>query len=394
MPLLFSCTQTNGISDYSPGFDVAAYYFPNYHPGDRRNEERLGKVWSEWELVKGATPRFEGHRQPKVPVWGYGDEADPKVMKTKIDAAYRNGVDAFIFDWYWYDDGPFLEDCLNRGFVGSGDERVKFALMWANHNWEDIFPRNPDKGAAALLNRGAVTAETFEKITDHIINDYFSKPNYWKIDGCPYFSIYETYRFIEGMGGKAKAREALERFRIKTRKAGFPDLHLAAVVWGLQTTPGDKDLASQQAMMDYFGFNSCTSYVWVHHAGLDTFPESDYNGVADKYFDWSGRFTGSIRQPYYPNVTVGWDATPRCDQRFSYRNAGYPCMAVMNNNTPENFGKALGKAIKMASMLPAGQRVITINSWNEWTEGSILEPERQYGMGYLEAIREAFGKGE
>ena len=59
---------------------VASYYFGNYHPGDPRNVKMKGKDWSEWELVKAAKPRFPGHQQPKVPLWGYGDESDPKVM--------------------------------------------------------------------------------------------------------------------------------------------------------------------------------------------------------------------------------------------------------------------------------------------------------------------------
>jgi len=35
-------------------------------------------------------------------------------------------------------------------------------------------------------------------------------------------------------------------------------------------------------------------------------------------------------------------------------------------------------------------KILTINSWNEWTEGSHLEPESLYGMGYLDAIRSIF----
>ena len=33
---------------------------------------------------------------------------------------------------------------------------------------------------------------------------------------------------------------------------------------------------------------------------------------------------------------------------------------------------------------------ITVNSWNEWTETSYLEPDDLYGYGYLEAIKDVF----
>ena len=99
---------------------VACYYFPNYHTRDK-NDPRLSyqhlENWSEWELVKAAKPRFEGHAQPKVPAWGYTDEKDPKVMEKKIEAATSHGIDAFIFDWYHYDGKPFLNRCLDEGFL-------------------------------------------------------------------------------------------------------------------------------------------------------------------------------------------------------------------------------------------------------------------------------------
>jgi len=38
-----------------------------------------------------------------------------------------------------------------------------------------------------------------------------------------------------------------------------------------------------------------------------------------------------------------------------------------------------------------GPRILNINCWNEWTEGSYLEPDTVHGMQYLDAIRDVFG---
>lgn len=63
-------------------YEIGAYYFPNYHH-DTRNDRWHGHGWNEWRLLKAAQPRFAGHNQPKVPLWGYEDEADPAVMAKK-----------------------------------------------------------------------------------------------------------------------------------------------------------------------------------------------------------------------------------------------------------------------------------------------------------------------
>ena len=35
-------------------------------------------------------------------------------------------------------------------------------------------------------------------------------------------------------------------------------------------------------------------------------------------------------------------------------------------------------------------RILTVNCWNEWTEGSYLEPDTITGMAYLQAIKDIF----
>ncbi len=374
-------------------YTVACYYFPDYHP-DARNQRRHGKGWTEWELVRQARPRFEGHAQPKVPLWGYTDESDPKVMARKIDAAADHGIDAFIFDWYWYDDGPFLERGLDRGFLGAANNaRLKFALMWANHNWVDIHPARLD-GPRKLLYPGTVRPETFDRLTDHVIQTYFRHPSYWKIEGCPYFSVYELHTLVRSFGGLEATAEALKRFRAKTKVAGFPDLHLNAVTFGVRILPGETAVKDPAEMVARLGFDSITSYVWIHHVRLPEFPQTPYDYVLAKsiehWHDTVKRFT----LPYHPNVTMGWDASPRCHPSDDFVNKGYPFMGTISENTPEAFRKALVAVKAFLDKRPPGERIFTINCWNEWTEGSYLEPDTVCGMKYLEAVKSVFGGGE
>ena len=131
-------------------YEIAAYYFPNYHV-DPRNEQLYGAGWTEWELVKHAQPRFEGHRQPRVPQWGYEDEANPKVFACKIGAAVDHGLTSFIFDWYWYNDGAFLNRCLEEGYLGADNrESLKFALMFFSTLLASLPTFCPDRRADAM----------------------------------------------------------------------------------------------------------------------------------------------------------------------------------------------------------------------------------------------------
>jgi lipopolysaccharide biosynthesis protein len=37
---------------------------------------------------------------------------------------------------------------------------------------------------------------------------------------------------------------------------------------------------------------------------------------------------------------------------------------------------------------PLEHRLIFIKSWNEWAEGNYMEPDLQFGHGYLEVLRD------
>jgi len=373
-----------------PPITVASYYFGNYHPGDPRNVKSKGPDWSEWELIKAARPRFPGHDQPKVPLWGYKDESDPKVMSQKIAAAADHGIGAFIFDWYYYNDGPFLERPIDLGFLkAENNSRLKFAFMWANHDWIDIQPyrRGTER---KVLYPGAVTPENFDKICDHVIGSYFRHPSYWCIDGRPYFSFYDLTTLLDGFGSVAATRAGLDKFRTKAVAAGLPGLHLNAVVWGRPILPGERKPADAAQLVKELAFDSVTSYVWIHHVPLPQL-QTDYDEVRDAYLRYWNEADRKFDVPYFPNVTMGWDSSPRAHQDDEFGNFGYPFTNTIGGNTPERFREALEMTKRRLLSKPGGPRILNINCWNEWTEGSYLEPDTVHGLKYLEAVRDVFG---
>ena len=90
---------------------------------------------------------------------------------------------------------------------------------------------------------------------------------------------------------------------------------------------------------------------------------------------------------FYPVITTGWDPSPRTIQSEVYDPTPcYPWMAVMES-TPEKLAEATRKTAELLMTRPVDERIMFFNAWNEWTEGSYLEPDNFYGMKMLEAIR-------
>jgi hypothetical protein len=121
----------------------------------------------------------------------------------------------------------------------------------------------------------------------------------------------------------------------------------------------------------------------VHYNFNFTNVDRDYNEIVEDVVKEWERIDKSYDIPYYPNVSMGWDNNPRFTE-FRPR--------VVKNNTPENVQKAFVKAKEYVDNHPYQQPLIIVNSWNEWTETSYLQPDDLYGYGYLEAIRNVFCK--
>lgn len=365
--------------------DVAAYVWPAYTGDDLRTRIFWPEGMGEWQSVKNAVSKFPGHSWPRKPVWGYVNEADPRVMEMEINAAADHGVNVFIYDWYWFDRRPFLEGCLNDGFLKAANcQRMKFYLMWANHNANHTWDvRNSDSiGYDSLIWRGDWDRKEFEVVARRVVEKYFHLPNYYTIEGKPIFMIYDLNNLIRGLGGVEATKEALAFLREEAVRSGLPGLHLQAVVLrvlkvnvtGVDTV-GD---CPPPELVNDLGFDSVTDYQFAHFVNM----KQDYLQILeDVRKEWK-RLDEQGALPYFPHISIGWDNNPRFQKP-----SDYCCW----NNTPENFQKGLEMAKEYLERHPGLPKLVTINSWNEWTETSYLQPDDLYGYGYLEAVKRVFG---
>lgn len=364
-------------------YDIAAYVWPAYTGDEKRTRMFWPDGIGEWQSVKNAIKKTPDHSWPRKPLWGYVNEADPYVMEMQINAAADHGVNVFIYDWYWYDRRPFLENCLNDGFLKArNNDRMKFYLMWANHDatvgWDFRISHLTDE---IVIWNGAVDRKEFEIIGQRLIQKYFKLPNYYTIDDKPVFMIYDLPSLVKGLGGIAATRNAFDWFRAEAVKAGLPGLHLQLTYWGewalRQSGADGEKVVTGTELVTQLGFDSMSNYQFCHFTNIDR----DYNVIMqDVVKEWE-RLDKEYTVPYFAHVSVGWDTNPRFKEFRS---------GIIKNNTPENVRAAFEKAKAFVDAHPDQPPLITVNSWNEWTETSYLQPDDLYGYGYLQAIRQVF----
>ena len=304
-------------------------------------------------------------------------------MEMEIEAAVSHGVNVFIYDWYWYDRRPFLEQCLDNGFLRARNRgKMKFYITWANHDastfWDKRLTHEPEQ----CVWDGKVNRAEFETVVGRIISRYFTQENYYKIDGCPVFNIHFLQNLIKGLGGIDQTADAFRYFREQTKKAGFPDLHLQLNLIGCTNDYMGLRLFCDVDMQEAFRkirFDSATHYQMLAFTDMNR----DYTEVIpDAVREWESE-ADSLGFPYFPQVSVGWDNNPRANSRRFMP-------TICTNNTPENFEKALREARDFLDRR-GFHPLVTVNSWNEWTETSYLQPDDLWGYGYLDAVKRVFG---
>lgn len=379
--ILLSLCSCSKVPDYY----VCAYVWPSCHDDSLAHRYLWPEGKGEWEVIEKGDPRFEGHYQPRQPLWGHELDNDPAVVEKWIQTALEYGVNTFIYDWYWFKapdgySGPYLESALNDGFLKAPSNRkMNFYLMYANHEvkysyWNyHIHGDNED-----ILFSPCIGMEDWKKVVERVITQYFHLPNYVKIDGCPVFAMFNAELFIKGFSSPEEASQAMEYFRSEVRKAGFPGLHL-------QLTPGggsDPSPAAQDRMNTNINLLDINSIAFYNMGGFNP----DYRKHCENAANIRNKVDTAYNIPLFPTVSIGWDDTPR----FPAKGREH---ATCMNQSPEVFAEYLSKAKDYADAHVHEQpKFIMINAWNEWVEGSYLLPDKKYGYAYLEAVKEVMAE--
>ena len=367
-----SCTGRKADFDYH----VCVFIWPSCHDdslGRTNWEEGVG----EWEVIRKGDPRFEGHYQPRQPLWGEEMDNDPAVVEKWIQTALEYGVNTFVYDWYWFDHYPYLESALNDGFLKApSNRRMEFFIMWANHTVKHNYWNYHKWGEDdSILWDGAIDPADWPLIVDRVIKQYFGLPNYTKIDGKPVFAIFSVDNFIRSFGDGEKAAEAMEYLRSEVRKAGFPGVHYMMMNGG---GPAFNDRA--KARISAGDCLKPDSWAWYNMGGFNC----DYITHCENASRLREQWDGYMDIPLFPTVSIGWDDSPR----FPAKGAAD---VTRFHNTPEVFGHYLEDAKAYADSHAAEQpKFVFINAWNEWIEGSYLLPDKLNGFGYLEAVQKVF----
>ena len=189
--------------------------------------------------------------------------------------------------------------------------------------------------------------------------------------------IFDYDQIVKSFGSAEEAAEALGYFREEASKAGFDGIHL-------QMNPGgryrlsDAEAARLSGLVDTLGINSIAFY---NMGGFDPdYLRHGADAVAIRR-EWDEAFD----IPVFPTVSIGWDDTPR----FPAKGADD---VTRFHNTPTSFAAFLDEARRYADEHPEQPKIVVINAWNEWVEGSYLLPDRLNGFGYLEAVQEVFAQ--
>ena len=339
-----------------------AFYLPQFH-AIPENDEWWGEGFTEWTNVTKALPSFDGHYQPRLPAdLGFYDLKNPEVLRKQAEIARQFGIEGFCFHFYWFGGKRLLETPLEN-LLSDRSIDLPFCINGANENWT----RRWEGRDQEILLGQQHSAEDDLAFADAAVR-LFEDPRYIRAGDRPLLLLYRPAELPD-------ARATVERWRSHFAQRDVNPLILMTQVFG------DLDPAK-------YGFDGAVAFPPVS-AALD-FPPTRPGKLFDHAFAGSLRSYSAVARltleshssayRSFPGVCPDWDNSARRG----------PAAFMLHGSTPEKFGTWVEAAARQAIQAHRPEeRFVFVNAWNEWAEGTYLEPDRHYGFAYLTALAAA-----
>lgn len=343
---------------------VIAYYLPQFYPF-KENDEWWGKGTTEWNNVCRAVPQYVGHYQPRMPgELGFYDLRLKENLKRQIELAKENGVYGFAYYYYWFDGKRLLDKPFDM-LIENKELEMPFCICWANENWTKKF----DGTNQDVIMEQPNTIQSYKTVIHDMIK-YLQDSRYIKINDKKLIIIYRP-SFIPDF------EEVLKYWRKFCREQGVGEIHIMAI----------KENTADLNLID-LGFNSIgefhpgTIYKWCKDITSEMkYIREDFAGQILDYRDIveNKKYFKYDLPQLYRAVMPMWDNTARRNNKGM----------IFENASPNLYKQWLKDVISEAKNKDLEENIVFINAWNEWGEGTYLEPDKKYGYAYLQATKEA-----
>ena len=352
---------------------IIAMYLPQYH-AIPENDEWWGKGYTEWTAVKNARPFYKNHVEPRVPLGkNYYDLSDEtgSVWKWQAELARKYGVYGFCIYHYWFEGRQLLQKPMEI-LRNHPEIDIHYCVCWANETWR----KNWYTQERTILMEQTYGDENAWKQHFEYLKDFFLDPRYIKINNRPVINIYHSQEI-------PRMKDMRKLWDDMAREIGFAGVYIVSGITG-QGGDNRQDLRDAQYLFEpgYTLKNKLNRFERMQYL-VTTGSKRLWNRVFHtRYVEHIVKAEVIYRhiekdiipEDAYPGTFPQWDNTPRTGSMgLSYI-----------HTSPDRFAKHL----KVLAQKYADREFLYINAWNEWGEGAYLEPDEDFGYGYLEAVKE------
>jgi len=292
----------------------------------------------------------------RTPVLGFYAQENPEVADWETKWAVEHGISFFIYCWYRDGQGGAIKtrygSAIHDALLKSKfADKMKFTIMWENGN----------KGHSGVTDEN----DLLTNLLPYWIENYFKHASYLKVDNKPLLFIYRPDILIADLGGIENVKTAFGKMRQACRNAGFDGLYLLGQNSGLNL----KGLEE----MKQIGLD----YAFAYHWQVPDNPQPEQAIRAQMEYIGKRRSLGFL--PEVVTVSQGW--------------SGWRDEGSIWKIPPSDYENLLRQAKDFIATMPAnelGSKMLLLDNWNEWGEGHYIAPHREFGFGYLDAVRRVF----